>query len=330
MNMTHYLRKFEAIGRVLIKEELNYLELTASLNEYKTLLLELSGLDMEDENNRQNIQMDNGHAIGLTWAVMCIDDIMRTKYFVKGIYEAIQDVLQTKKTTTHLFYAGTGPFATLVLPLLTILSKEELQVSLLEINETSLNYLKDMITKLGLNGYVKEFIEADATKYQLDKNAEVDILLSETMLKGLEKEQQVPIVYNLLPQLKEDVILIPQKIELILGKVYQQELSFEKREIASVYELTKEMVLRGTQPIQIDDKTIFSEKIISISDDLLNDDIPLSTLTFIQVYKNNVIDFQQSGLTLSTKIQFEGEKSNQISVKYVVERQPRLYYKYLS
>ena len=47
---------------------------------------------------------------------MCVDDIMRTRRFVRGVYHAMADMLNAREGKINLLYAGTGPFAMLVLP----------------------------------------------------------------------------------------------------------------------------------------------------------------------------------------------------------------------
>ena len=68
---------------------------------------------MENDRNREDIHLANGKALGTSWAARCVDDIIRTKKFVAGVYQAVQKLLnEYPEKTVHILYAGTGPFAT--------------------------------------------------------------------------------------------------------------------------------------------------------------------------------------------------------------------------
>ena len=114
-------------------------------------------------------------------------------------------------------YAGTGPFATLITPLTTLFSSDQLQVTLLELNPVSFQKIQQVVQQMEIGAYVRRIVQTDATTYQIPADEQIDILLSETMQNALKREQQVPIIYNLLQQIDYEVILIPEVIELQLA-----------------------------------------------------------------------------------------------------------------
>ncbi len=121
----------EGVMDEILKEEIHFLDLKDKLNEYSKELIQLSGLVLENEQNKKDIHHENGMALSTTFAARCIDDIIRTRQFIRGIYQAIEDLQLKKSKPITLFYAGTGPFATLSLPILTKFSPQELQLILL-------------------------------------------------------------------------------------------------------------------------------------------------------------------------------------------------------
>jgi hypothetical protein len=142
------------ITAVFLEKKTDYQKLSAAVKDYKKLLITLAELEDNDA-ARENIHFENGKALGTTWAAMCIDDLMRTRQFVQGIYKAVQFLKQQKEAPVHILYAGCGPFAALILPLLTRFSQKDIQCTLLEINPLSYAAVKKVISKLGLGDHIR-------------------------------------------------------------------------------------------------------------------------------------------------------------------------------
>ncbi len=321
--VTKYKEELRVITEAFLAKEIDYLDLSNATKAYKNFLSKLSIFKLEDEGARKDLFLDSGVAIGTTWAAMCIDDFMRTKRFIQGVFQAIEDLRATKTGTLHVFYAGTGPYATLILPLLTHYSPEDIQFSLLEINPISFNNVKNVIENLECNEYVREFIKADATKYQFDEEVEVDLMVSETMLKGLRREQQVPIVINLMQQLPETTLLIPQRIEINL--VYHK-TGIEKRltkKISTVLDFTKNSKYSGNG-------LEFPAQTITLPRANRNNYHLLCLATTIQVYKDFYLREGNSGLTTMVKIKEieEIENYKEVTMQYKVSKFPDFEYQF--
>jgi tRNA G37 N-methylase Trm5 len=129
------------------------------------MLLEVSQSAIEQEVYKLDLHLENGKAIGLRWAASCVDDMMRTKKFIKELMEDVQNRIAQKPAPIHILYAGTGPFAILILPVLACYSPAEIQVTLMEINKESFEGVKKCFNQLQLETYVKEYIHEDATTY---------------------------------------------------------------------------------------------------------------------------------------------------------------------
>ena len=202
-----FVDKLSEITKVILEDTLNYADLSAALKGLKTLFFEASEIDTTSEEYKQDIHHATGKAIGTNWAAMCIDDLLRTKRFIKGTQKAIQFALKKNNgKPVTLLYIGTGPFATLVLPLTTIFKPEELQLVLVEVNPMSVAALKNCIVNFEVSDYVKKIYSSDAAQLILENPFEIDILLLECLQFALVKEQQVAITYNLIPQLKKQVL----------------------------------------------------------------------------------------------------------------------------
>ncbi|NOR57456.1 MAG: hypothetical protein GQ474_02925 [Sulfurimonas sp.] len=171
--------------------------------------------------NRQNLKskqeaiLSRGTVISPSGAAMCTQDSLRVSYFLRGAFQAINDFLyKFKNRPIHILYAGSGPYGTLLIPLLPYFSSKDIQITILDYHEVSLKSVSNIVEALGLNQYFKKYIQADATRYKHPKDDTIDIIVSETMTAALEKEMQVPITLNLAPQLCKNGIFIPQNIAI--------------------------------------------------------------------------------------------------------------------
>ena len=224
-------RLHSVTSRILDADKYAYGELFAACDELYKTLLQLTGIDTEENSNREHLSLESGNAIGLTWAAMCIKDLMRTKRFMDGIYEATAAKAEANPgRPVHILYAGTGPFATLVLPLTARFSSQQLQFTLLEVNENSYTCLQQLIKTLQIENYIHRLEKADAAKWTLPANEQVDIFISETMQQGLKNEPQVTICMNLVPQLQNNTIIIPEQITLIAALIDHQKKGLENSE----------------------------------------------------------------------------------------------------
>lgn len=180
---------------------------------YETLLKDhASGIDYS---NTTETYLEGGVALASQYALDCLKDPLRTTRFIAGTYQAIKDQLENSKTQkVNLLYAGCGPAAPLVLSFLHRFKPEELSLTLLDITESSLKAVKRLVKKLKLNAYVENYVLADAITYIHPNDQALDIVVSETMDKGLYREPQVRVMQNLASQLKASGVFIPQQIKL--------------------------------------------------------------------------------------------------------------------
>ena len=152
--MTH-LEQLRLISDELLNEELDFGRLFPAIKLYHQLLVEFSGIDLTNDDLHNPIIQEYGKALGTSYAARCVDDILRTKRFVKGCFHAYEAAKASKNGPVRILYAGCGPYATLVLPLIARLSPADLQVSVLEINPVSLDFFHKVINHLGFRILLK-------------------------------------------------------------------------------------------------------------------------------------------------------------------------------
>lgn len=310
----------------ILQDKINYLALSEKLHQLKSFLLKITELDLNNFEDRKDLEFGNGIALCTTFAALCIDDIMRTRQFVRGVYQAIKDKQKENNNPVHLFYAGTGPFATLILPILSRISPEEIRLTLLDVNEKTLDYLNCVIEELSIEPYIDQIICADASTYQFDVNQQIDVLVSETMQHGLVKEQQVPIMINLVSQLSQDSIVIPNNIQLDLAQMNSSSELYPEAKRHLVYKRLKRLLDFTPEFIRTIDtkqKNFALCSQIDFLDDQKGYD-RLVILTSIQVYKDEWIHVDLSGLTIPKfLLDLNREKNRKhISLSYVIKEQP--------
>lgn len=315
------------------EDNIDYLKLSNASKEFKALLNNVCGQDMDVEDGRSDIKCENGKALGTFWAALCLDDLMRTRQFIRGIDKAIKEKVTEKPI--HILYAGTGPFATLILPFIFRYSKQDIKYTLLELNPFTFQILQNLIDKLGLEEYNITLVKDDATKYKIDPKNKPDIIISETMQNALAKEQQVPIFLNLMKQAKNDSIFIPEKIELHLGLIKAgipiEELHKKHySKIKKVFEVSKEAMFSSNPSEKLSvEKKSFPKRKTLIENKNLKGFNQLILITEIQVYKNEKIEINNSGLTTPIFIKDISDtlkESIKINTQYIISSSPKLEY----
>lgn len=182
------------------------------IHEVFSELATVSGFDGE-ESWQHDIQASSGTAISVNEAARCLLDYRRTGQFFRGLHAAILEAKRLfPKETIKVLYAGCGPYA----PFLTLIAPQfspgEVLFSLIDINSGSLEKAALLVKEFELEAYLLDTFLADATLFQVPNAKDYHLLFTETMDTALEREPMVPILLNLLPQLRPDVLLVPRNV----------------------------------------------------------------------------------------------------------------------
>lgn len=272
--------------------------------------------------------LHTGIALNTEEAAQCIKDFLRTKRFIGGVAAAVKERRQQYPgKPIRILYAGTGPFATLLLPLTALLSAAEMKWVLLETHRPSYDHLQTTIATFGLEGYVEAIYHADACNWQIPAGMHFDIVVSETMQRALMNEPQVAIWMNLLPQLNEDCIVIPQQVVLTLAwiddsKRWRKKTGELSPDVQDVYPLGTAFDLCRETILSNKEKDFAPVKIIADP----NPSAALYILTNIVVYRDHVLKIDESALTLPFKVKDIPPitKSVEINCRYITGSKPHL------
>lgn len=277
----------------------------------------ISSVEEQRYKGIDDLYANNGKAICALDAAHCLSDFTRTVRFMTGLSRAIGDKLKEGHAgKLHICYAGTGPYAALMLPSLFQFSPHQIEFTLMEIHPHTYPLLLNTIEKLSLSPWIKQVLKTDATKYQFKEEDKPDIIISETMQLALRKEMQVPITLNLYPQLKPGGIYIPACIEVNISRLTKD------RTIDPEFDLP----LIKFEPGRNDwDKCIFTPSSVCIDPETIRFGVYYYT-TLVNIYKDLSLNYNESSLTVPLDVKalnkFKGMGKSQFLFQYQISDEP--------
>lgn len=289
-------------------------KLAPAIMGYANLLFEYSAID--GESGRAHIQTSNGNAIGTFWAANCIREVLRTQRFSRGLYSTVLKMIVQHKGPVHILYAGTGPFAALALPVMMMLTPQDVQFTFLEINPESIEKLEQVIDLFDLQAYIKDIHQCDASVWEVS-SSEIDIVISETMNRALITEPQVAIMLNLASQLPQNVVFLPEEIKVSLCKMNGNYKEPEK--IIELINFNKKFMYSIIQN-SYKRNWVFNDHNIQTN---ISEDERLCLMTEITINEGNILNFNDSSLNLPEKLKLEKKQGIlDLNFKYALGGRP--------
>jgi len=259
-----------AIGECILDESRLPADIQRALEDFTGLCTGITGIEPDPGFSAWagDALLPNGVAINPAAAAHCISDYRRSAMFIRGLYAALAEAaIRFPDTRLRVLYAGCGPFATLLLPLLGRFDPHRLDISLLDVHRESLDSVGRLVSRLGLADYRIEALQEDATRYRHPQT--LHVIVTETMQKALEQEPQFAVTANLAPQLHPGGMFLPGEIELELclarpavelelferdGKIDAQALTAtgERRSLGVVFRLLPERAAAQLQEAKAD------------------------------------------------------------------------------
>jgi hypothetical protein len=190
-----------------------------ALNEAAAELYDLfSAISAVSCSDSAGTALPSGTALSPSAAATCTRDGMRTAIFARGLRDAIAEARRRfRGERIEVLYAGTGPFAALAVPLMTVFSPSEVRFTLIDCHEESLRSVRTVLRHFGFGKFVRAVLAADASVYRLDTR--IHVIVAEMMQRALGVEPQVEVFRNLASQLRTKGILVPERVtvDLVLG-----------------------------------------------------------------------------------------------------------------
>lgn len=321
-------RKLRHITEKILFSEADFGKQFSACNELYRFFSELTEIEHSSANAEDAIQtkLEGGKAISPKEAAHCVLDFARTTQFLRGIYAAIIELQKRFSTETlEILYAGCGPYAALIAPLLTLFQPKDLRLTLIDIHQRSIAGVEKIISELKFEDFIAEILCADAITYQDDTKPH--LIICESMQNALQKEPQFALTLNLAPQLIENGIFIPQKISVQACLANSsKEFSTEGEERERIY-LGEIFNLEAEKLIAVDKA---QEKIIEIPQtNIENADFML--LTKVEIFDRFGLNDYDSGISypLTLKELKNLSIGNRIAFKYIFDSNPRFEYRIL-
>jgi hypothetical protein len=312
--MNDHRAELKRITEILLSPEDNYGVLTPVIQDLYQLFLSVSKIEAGPPQYQEHIYLPIGKAIGPYWAGLCIHEILRTKRFITGVYLGLKAAMaRFPGVPIHCLYAGTGPFATLAMPMTVLFTSDQVKFTLIEINPYNIEPLERIIHGFGAEDYVIGIVQEDATQFQPDPAKPFQMIITETMQNALQNEPQVAITMNLASQMEPGGILIPQNIEIeaaLLSPKRNQDrmmgiIGAEAcyRSLGKICSLNDEIcrVTPNPDPTNADCYT-FPEVEVAIPPDWVAEYPDVCLLTRIQVFGETELKAWECSLTVPQKV----------------------------
>jgi len=149
-------------------------------------------------------------------AINTVNDIYRVRAFIRGIDQALE-VHPARNTAQplHLVYPACGPFAPLLLPLISYyqqqnIGPQQLRITLIDIQPGATKVLNQLVDDLGIRDYIHVIHCQDVMTYQPEHH--IDVLVMEALQHGFSREGHLAFARHLRQFLSPDAIMIPEKI----------------------------------------------------------------------------------------------------------------------
>jgi len=201
---------------ILLDEVHSPHSLRPEVSEVGSILRAACNFEMHEQIDEGESMTGDGLAVSPTMAARCLDEYMRTILYLRGLMAAIREREKTGLgRSVRVRYAGCGPLGTLAVPLMSVLKEASVEFVFLDIHEESIESARSLVQRLGLEGFVSEFVVEDAMNYEMNRDKLPDVIVMETMTAILEREMQVPMTRWLLSQCP-DATLVPKEIRIDL------------------------------------------------------------------------------------------------------------------
>jgi hypothetical protein len=218
---SHQRQTLARICDTVLNECSSAVQLQSALKQFASLCSDISGIKADPGFHAwsEDAHLQAGVAINPQAAAHCVSDYQRSVIFIRALQAAIETLkYRFPGSPLKLLYAGCGPYATLLLPLLTRHQANTLHITLLDIHPQALNSVDTLLQQLGFDVFDINTVQADACTYHYPtEQGQVQLIISETMQKSLEQEPQFSVTANLAPQLQTGGVFIPERIEVKLA-----------------------------------------------------------------------------------------------------------------
>ena len=177
--------RLSRLSQIILTEE-NPSALRTACHGLYDFFCEIAGFD--DSEKRAGIQngttLPTGVAISPVNAARCLWDFKRTYEFMRAVQAALAKLKKRfAPEKIEILYAGCGPFASLIVPLLNEFSPGEINLSLLDYHAASIASVRRIFERLNFCEFDPAFVQTDAARYRHPRA--LHLIICETMQTAL-------------------------------------------------------------------------------------------------------------------------------------------------
>jgi hypothetical protein len=269
-----------------------------SVEQLYELFSRITGVTINQMNQYHDMMLPTGKAISAAAAAHCLLEMKRTAVFLRGIDKAIEKKKEPigEDRAVRILYAGTGPYGTLIVPLLSLYEPGSVEVDLLDVQHDALSALREIIRWLSLESFIGNVYCNDATQFNPEKR--YDIIISETMQAALANEPQVAVMQHLIPCMPANGIFIPESITVEAWLTDPRHES--RRMLAEEYHAGNEGRIFLGKVFRIDKKHLSPEGFACelILPEERGNSTCLKLLTTVKVYGQEKLGENESSITM--------------------------------
>ncbi len=209
-------QKVSSVVKQMLEEDLTHEQWVEAFSEMNIALLSsYKKAPLTEEDKSTSFINATGHVVSVKDCINTVNDIYRVKAFIRGFDQAL--AAQPENKVLHVVYPACGPFAPLLLPLLSYYKNQvgmlqRFKVSLIDIQPGAIKVLQQAIEDLELTECEITTHCMDVMDYKPDEG--IDLVVMEAMQHGFTREGHLAFLLHLRPFMNEDCRLLPEKISV--------------------------------------------------------------------------------------------------------------------
>ena len=203
---------------VLLADEVDKKALDEKLEQLFTLQRKTYlGANIPSSLRKRQFICSSGLIMSPDYCITTIRDSLRIRSFMRGVHQAVKARFR-KHNYVHIVYPACGPFAPLLLPLISYYQQQglytanDIGVTLIDAQKGATLSLEALIDSLSLKDYIKDIICLDANQFRTDNP--IDIVVLEAMQHGFSREGHLSLARHFASLLPDDGIMLPKEISI--------------------------------------------------------------------------------------------------------------------
>ncbi len=175
------------------------------------------GANISKAERTQQFISKHGLVMSPDYCIHTIKDTRRVSGFIRAIDKALSTLLSCGQDKVFIAYPACGPFAPLLLPLLSYyhqqgITGKQLQVTFIDLQPGAIKSLHKLISEMQLQQFVQQMYCGDACDYSAPML--FDMVICEAMQHGFSREGHLAIAQHFANQLSMTGYFIPQQIDV--------------------------------------------------------------------------------------------------------------------